>query len=448
MPLTPVPPADTPGPAWGGERRQRLAIGVLALALAVTYVVGVQLTTRPGESFLQGDAKSYFVYLPSLVVDRDLDLRNQFAVLQPEGEAEYPFGRTRDGRARNPFPIAPAIMWLPGYVAGVGVEAATGSPNAPLGYGRIAVLATAIWSILLVGFAAEMTRRVLIELVDPEAALPATLMAWLGTPALYYSLITPLYSHAPAWMTVGAMVWLSWRASTRGPSPVWWMLAGVAGGWMVAVRLQDVPLLVVPPALLAVSVARDRSRSIQSGVALALGIAAGYFVQGALWYRFEGVLIPFGDEPMAVPTLSNLAGVLFSTGYRGWISWTPIVLPGLIGLAVLVRYSHMPMARALGVASLIGVAGLVMIDVTHPFGAGASYGGRRYVSLTPFIAMGLAVLVSRAPSSRRRVLWGVLAALTAWNLWLLFAYEMLVVRHGVYPTLLQAVRYAVGLGVP
>lgn len=427
-----------------------LAVGVLALALAFTYVAGVQLTTRPGESFLQGDARSYFVYLPSLVIDRDLDLRNQFAVLQPEGDSEYPFGRTTDGRARNPFPIAPAIMWLPGYVAGVAVEAVTGrSASTPFGYGRIAILATAVWSILLAGLAAEMTRRVLIELVDPETALPATLMAWLGTPALYYSLITPLYSHAPAWMTVGSVVWFSWRASRGRMSPVWWMLVGIAGGWMVAVRLQDAPLLAVPVGLLVVSAGSDRSRLVNSIIALAAGIAAGYFVQGALWYGFDGVLIPFGDEPMAAPTWSNLAGVLFSRGYRGWISWTPIALPGLVGLALLARRPSTPVARTLGVAGLIGVAGLVLIDVTHPFGAGASYGGRRYVSLTPFIAIGLAALMSRAPSGRRRtVLWGSLAVLTAWNLWLLVAYEMLVVRHGVYPTLLQAARYAVGLGVP
>lgn len=427
-----------------------LAIGVLALALALTYVTGVQLTTGPDESFLQGDAKSYFVYLPSLVVDRDLDLRNQFAVLQPEGDGEYPFGRTSDGRARNPFPIAPAIMWLPGYVVGVGLETAAGlSSNSLFGYGRIAVLATAVWSILLVGLAAELTRRVLTELVDPQAALPATLMAWLGTPALYYSLITPLYSHAPAWMTVAAMLWLSWIASKREAVPGWWMLAGIAGGWMVAVRLQDAPLLAIPAALLSVSIGADRSRSGTSAMALALGILAGYFVQGALWYWFDGVLVPFGDEPMTVPTLSNLAGVLFSTGYRGWISWTPIVMPGLAGLVVLARHSDAPEARMLGIASLVGVAGLILIDVTHPFGAGASYGGRRYVSLTPLIAIGLATLVSEARAGQRRmVLWGVSAALTAWNLWLLFAYEMLVVRHGVYPTLLQAARYAVGLGAP
>lgn len=427
---------------------QRLAIPAVTIALAITYLTGILLTTDPGGSFLQGDARSYFAYLPSLVLDGDLDLRNQFAVLQPEGASEYPFGPARDGRAHNPFPIAPALLWLPGYVAGLGVDiAAGGSRDAAFGYGAGAVLGTAVWSIFLVGVGAELTRRTLASAMDAHVALPATLMAWLGTPALYYTTVSPLYSHAPAWASVSAMLWIAWLAWTRGQSLAWWGAAGVAAGWVVAVRLQDLPLLAVPAALLALAVSVRRA-PVPAAIVWIAAVPAGYLVQGLTWYSFDGTLMPFGQDPLASPTLANLGGVLFSAGYRGWISWTPIVLPGLIGLMLVARRSSAP-TRVIAIAALAGVAGMVLLDVMHPFGAGAAYGGRRYVSLTSFLALGLAGLMARASDdARARLVWSGLAALTAWNVWILFAYEMLIIRHGVYPTLAQTVRYAIGLGAP
>ncbi len=426
----------------------RLTIGALTAALAIAYLTGIQLTTRPGGSYLQGDARSYFAYLPSLVLDRDLDLRNQFGVLQPEGESEYPFGPTRDGRAHNPFPIAPAFLWIPGYVVGLAVDAVAGrARDASFGYRAGAVLGTAVWSIVLAGIGAELTRRTLASLVDPRTALPATLMAWLGTPALYYTVVSPLYSHAPAWASVSLMLWGTWIAWMRGASIAWWGLSGLAAGWVVAVRLQDLPLVAVPAALLALAVSSGRAQ-VSRAVVWTGAVAAGYVIQGATWYSFDGTLILYGQDPVTAPTLANLGGVLFSVGYRGWISWTPIVLPGLAGLLVVARGSSRP-ARWLAIGALAAVAGTIVLDVIHPFGAGASYGGRRYVSLTPFIALGLAALLARACDAKReRLVWSAFAALTVWNLWLLLSYEMLVIRHGVYPTLAQTVRYGIGLGAP
>jgi len=430
------------------------ALVATALAMAVVHAVGILSTSGPRGTMVKGDARAYFAYLPSIVLDGDLDLRNQFAVLRPEGASEYPFGVGRGGRAANPFPVAPAIMWLPGYLAGVGLDVGGGPAVAgdqPLGYGAGAALGSAVWSILLVGFGAEVTRRLLRQSVGAPEAFAATLMAWLATPALYYTVISPLYSHAPAWVAISLMLWLTWRAANDPSRADLWFWSGLAAGWVVAVRLQDVPLLIVPLVLLAVVVPRTRSAvAALRPVGAWLGASfAGYLVQGLTSYWLHGTVVPFGGAvPLSKPTLSNLVGILFSLGYRGWVSWTPIVLPALAGLVLLGRRGPSSTARWFAMAAVAGIAGMVVIDLTHPFGAGAAYGGRRYVSATPLVALGLAAMLGRTVGPRaRRVAWVILPALTVWNLWLLASYELLVVRHGLYPTLLQVVRHAVGLGV-
>lgn len=430
----------------------RLLVGV-ALVMSLVHLVGTLWTSGTRGATVKGDARAYFAYLPSLVFDRDLDLRNQFAVLRPEGVTDYPFGIGRDGRAANPFPVAPAIMWLPGYVSGVVVDAGTRVPagsDRPLGYGAGAVLGAALWSIVLVGLGAELTRRLVAQVAGGPEAFAATIMAWVATPALYYTIISPLYSHAPAWVAVAAMLWLTWRAALSPLRSDAWFWSGLAAGWMVAVRLQDVPLLAVPLVALAVSSRALPNTGAQFRTAGAWwgGLLVGYLVQGLASYWMHGTVVPFGGAVApSAPTASDLAGILFSVGYRGWISWTPVVLPALVGLVVLGLRGDSAIVRWFAVAGLAGIAGIVAIDVTHPFGAGAAYGARRYVSVTPLVALGLAAWLSRSVGSRARALaWVAFPALTVWNLWLLASYECLVVRHRFYPTLAQAVRHAVGLG--
>ena len=104
--------------------------------------------------------------------------------------------------------------------------------------------------------------------------------------------------------------------------------------------------------------------------------------------------------------------------------------------------------RVLAGAGLAAVAAMVLIDLVHPFGAGAAYGGRRYVSTAPVLTLGLAGLMALPVSRSWRRLKLVPPALVVWNLWLLASYELLIIVHDVYPTLREASAYAVGFGAP
>jgi hypothetical protein len=433
-----------------GVWQRRVLMGITA-ALAAAYVFGTLWTTGVRGSFIKGDARSYFAFLPSVVLDHDIDLRNQFAVLQPEGNTEYQFGVGRGGRAETPFPISPALLWLPGYVAGLAIDGMIGaraSPSRPLGYGVGAMLGTAVWSILLAGAAAEITRWLVRDCVGRKDALLAAALAWLATPALYYSGITPLYSHVPAWFAVSLMLWLTWQAGHDPQRLALWLWSGFAAGWVVAVRLQDAALLAVPVVVLAATHIHSPRRALRVSAAWIGAALIGYLPQAVTWYLIEGTWVPFGGaDALKAPQVSELAGILFSTGYRGWISWTPIVLPALAGLVLLARRGRAPAVRWFALSGLIGIAGMLTLDVTHPFGAGAAFGARRYVSATPLLAIGLGALLGPAVGSRTRTIASVLfPTLMLWNVWILMSYELLVLRHGIHPSLLQTVRYGIGLG--
>ncbi len=435
------------------ETHQRQLLVVLTALVCVFHVVGIVMTSGLNGRMIQGDAASYFAYLPSIVLDRDLDLRNQFETLRVEpGDPQRPFGGTDTGAA-NPFPIGPAVLWLPGYLIGLAVDwmlAALGVSTRPVGYGTGAALGTAAWCILLAGLGADVTRRLVQQALGVEYALSSAVMIWLGTPTIYYTLIAPLYSHAIAWCAVSLMIWYAWLAARREPAWRIWAIVGLVSGLVLAIRLQDAPLLLIPVALLVVSTrsAPSGRENVRSYVAWTLGTVVGLLPQALTSLWLNGSLLPVSDAPLSIPTLSNLTAVLLSTGYQGWVSWTPIVLPSLLGLIVLTRRTDTWQVRVIAVAGLAAIVVMVAIDVMHPFGAGAAYGGRRYVSAAPVLTLGVGAILA-LPVGRSSPRWKlVLPALMLWNLWLLTSYERLTVFHGVYPTLREAARYAVGLGAP
>ena len=422
---------------------QRRLLVLLTVLICLSHVLGILFTTGLNGRMLQGDAGAYFAYLPSVILDRDLDLRNQFEVLNVEKEGPRPFGGT-DDLAANLFPIGPAICWLPGYLVGLFFEwwlRLGGLSTRPFGYGSGAVLATAVWSILLAGIGVESTRRLAKQTLGIEHALSSSMMIWLGTPALYYTLISPLYSHSVAWCVAALTIWAAWNA--RG-KPVRWGAVGLLSGLLLAVRLQDAPLLFIPLALL-VSTPGRRGRSSVTWLA---GIICGFLPQALTSLLLNSSLLPADPTSLQTPALSTLKAILLSTEYLGWISWTPIVLPSILGLGFLAWRSSSSRIYGLAISGIAAICVMVAIDVVHPFGAGAgtAFGGRRYVSTAPVLTLGLAAILA-LPTPRWQ--WKlILPGLVVWNLWLLMSYEWLIIFDGVYPTLQETAWHAFGLGAP
>src|SRR4051812_6299624 len=93
------------------------AIWIAAAALAVAATIAFAAGKDDWGRSLRdptADAAYYYAYLPSLVLDGDLDFTNQYQVTQNW----YRLGPTPLGRAGNVFGIGPAVFALPAFVAG------------------------------------------------------------------------------------------------------------------------------------------------------------------------------------------------------------------------------------------------------------------------------------------------------------------------------------------
>jgi hypothetical protein len=433
------------------DRTQGKLIAVLTGLICITHVIGTAYSSGMTEPVVQGDARSYFAYLPSIVLDGDLDLTNQFDVLRPEGgDPRYPFGVGANGYAANVFPVGPALLWLPGYLIGTGLDriaAMMGLDTGPVGYGRMAGWGAAIAAILWAGLGFELCRRLARDFFGHRHALAVTVAVWLGTPALYYTLIAPLYSHAVAMFACALTLRMSWLAFQEPMSCRRWCAAGAAGGLLVAIRLQDAPVLLIPVGLLLLPTGRLPQR-LKAAASLTAGGIAGYLPQAYTWYALHGELVP--GQGLGEPrpfSFSRLVTVLFSSGYEGWLSWTPLALVALVGLLLVGRGSFPPAERSVAISAFVAILALVFVDTIHPYGQGAAFGARRYVSATPLLIIGVGGALAWAASRPRaeKTVGRLVAALVIAELWLFVAYELLVLRHGVYGSLTTTWKYAVGM---
>ncbi len=88
--------------------------------LAFVLVVVIAFLRRPytelPQALFVSDGFGYYIYLPSAVIDRDLDLSNQITQIPYEGKKQFYQIASKTGRTTNQFPVGSAIFWLPFFL--------------------------------------------------------------------------------------------------------------------------------------------------------------------------------------------------------------------------------------------------------------------------------------------------------------------------------------------
>jgi hypothetical protein len=338
------------------------------------------------------DAAYYYAYTPSLLLDGDLDLANQYKVTGNY----YKFGKTPLGRPANVFGIGPALFQAPFVAVGHGLALAAGarSDGFSTWETHLAMWASVLFSLGALVVAWRLARR---HVAGDLAAYVGAVAVLAAGPVLYYAVRQPGYAH-PFATFFAALLVERWDASYAGSAPrslrTWLVLGGVAGA-MVLARPQLAPWGLVCVAAV-VDDARRRGdvpwgRLVARWAAAFAASVAFVVPQLVAWRLLYGswYLVPQGDgfmrwdQPLWIETLFSARNGLFP--------WAPLYLPCLLGLALVARKSP-----RLVVALVLGVAAQAVINgAAWDWWGGGSFGGRRFDSCYVAFAVGGAALLAR-----------------------------------------------------
>ena len=346
---------------------------------------------------VEGDGIGYYSYLHTILVDHDLDLGNEYAAAgaaHATVDAAHVTTRTATGLLADFFPAGPALMAAPAYAAAL-LDHPDGNPlfGPPFTFAYV-------WASLLFGLLAlVLAFRLALEVTgDRRAALIGAAAAAVATPFLYYAVYEPSYSHTFSAFATAAFL-LAWRHARARPALGRYAGVGALGGLMALTRYQDGLLLVV----LLLDLPRAGRHLVPAAAAAAAVFAPQLVIEHAIFGSWLPVR-PEGQELRLWP--GHYLEVLLSSR-RGLFVWHPAFLVAAAGIAL-------ARDRAIGLAAALGFAMETAVNGSAPdWDAGFAFGMRRFLDLTPFVAVGLAE-VARRLGARRATL--ATALLGAWTM--------------------------------
>ncbi|MCD6452613.1 MAG: glycosyltransferase family 39 protein [Acidobacteria bacterium] len=366
----------------------------------------ILLPKRLPNHLVAGDGIMYYIYLPSLIFDRDLDLSNNYLDFDDTigwGLLKVP----RTGYPPSPFAFGPALLAAPFFLLGY-LLFLLFSPFLPQGspyFPRLFLeggycLASIFYSFL----AAIIIYRFLNRYFPKKISFYSTLGIWLGTNALYYSLASPSYSHMTSLFV--SSLFLSYWDKTRGKRKAReWAVLGLLGGLASMVRWQNSLFLAIPlvESLILYSQLLKRRKLKEVGklflnhllflLFLVLAFSPHSLVWKAIYDKY--LLIPQNEfRPYTSGFIYFLKPafhrLLFSRRH-GLITWTPLYGLALLGFLLVPRKR-----RTLSLYLLLGLSlQLYLASAVCEWWAGEAFGARRLISSGLIFAFGIASFYKR-----------------------------------------------------
>jgi hypothetical protein len=404
-------------------------IAAIGAAMIAAYLGAMTITPRADGRVVVGDATHHFVQLRSIVFDGDLHFQNDYVGIYGlkggERGTDWVFDElTPTGHVRNYMPVGPAILWAPLYLVVAGAKlllAWIGAGPAPNGLERSLQMTAGVSGILAATASAWIAWRTAARYVRPDAAAWATLSVWVGSHALYYSLVSPAYSHAASMLASSAFV-SYWLATRDAPSIRHAALWGALVGACALMRWQDALFMIVP----LIDIARWRAAPttrILAATVCGLTAAVAFTPQMIVWQTLYGQPLALPQGPSFIQWTSPHLWSVLASDNHGLFTWAPLLVlavPGVVRFLGARRDLAWPIA-------IVCLTSWYLNAAVADWWAGEAFGARRFLSLFPIFVIGLAAWLDAAPGhlsaapGRRRAL---VTLLVGANLLLLLQYQL------------------------
>jgi len=400
------------------------------LVLITAFLILFPFLFRP---WIHGfDTVAYYSWLRTVVIDRDLDVGDEFSYFGYGSER----GRTPTGYTYNEWAVGSAVLWSPFFLSAhllVTLANRLGVPVAADGYGAPYIWAVSLGSAIYAFIGIILTYRLCCTLFSPSVSVLATLAVWLSSPLVFYMYSHPIMSHANDTFAY-ALYLYTWFKTRERHSLRDALLRGAVAGLCALVRQINAVFVFFPLAEFLFNGIRSwqRSRSIREcgqtaiyAVAFSLAWWVIYLPQVIVWRIVFGHWIEINPYASSAGIgfdwlHPHFFEVLFSTN-RGLFVWSPLLLLAAIGWGFLWKRER----RLSSLISINFVLQLSVIATWEVWNAGASFGQRFFTNVMPAFSLGLAALIASAQKriSSRWVIIGC-AFFILWNGLLIMRYAL------------------------
>ncbi len=355
--------------AFISRERWGLLVAALFLAGGAIAYATTPAAWRPGS-----DGYYSYLYARSLAFDGDIDFTNDYRTC---GD---PFGLGVDrgtGHPDNIFYVGPALLWTPVLLVMRLIGLSGNGCGLP-------------WTLIclglttLVGAAASLfTYAFLSAFFSRGLAALAVALTLFGGPALLFAGALPSYGHLYE-LAFSSLFGLACVRSIGSPSHRWFVCLALTLAALILQRASNLSFVLLPVVLAS---SRGESQRFRLMAATAGGLLLGagpvLLINAYLYDSF----FTFSHGPYFLNLEHAHPWLTLFDAEEGVFLYWPAVWPSLFGLFFVREPKLRLFARALGAIALI----LLLINSSAIDWAPA----RRFLSLAPFFALGIAALLAR-----------------------------------------------------
>lgn len=367
---------------------------------------------------LQGwDDSFYYFWLPSVVMDRDLDFTNQLnqskTLDDTARDDALTMERTDTGFIANKYPPGWAIGSLPFFLI-----AHAFAPSGATGFEPIYLLSVWFGQLLYAALGLWFAVKIVRLFFSAHIATVAVLATWLASPLVYYQSARLAMSHSQVFALAMAVFWIALQIDRGDQRLRQWALLGFLSAMLVVTRNVALIYLTLPAFLFL-----RRLRTAKAAGSFVLGALGPAAVQLIAWKILYGswFAYSYGGERFDFANL-HLVEILFSPRH-GWFYWHPLLLPAI---AVFLAWSWRHLE---GRAWTLSLVVMVLLNAAWPtWWLGSSFGHRGFEVPTLFAMIGLAALL-HAGESRRWLRFGAAGVVTVTIAWNIALYALFLTRQ-------------------
>ena len=356
-----------------------ITIKWIFITIFIVYIGLFSAKALVNKKTIYGDGRYYYSWLRSIIIDHDINFQNEYSfynITEPNTKFNTP---------RNVYSIGPAIFWTQAFVW---VHQIFRSDGFMFPY----QFAVGFGDVLAVIAGLGILYRLLTRYFNRRISLLTIVSIAFATNLFFYGSLDTVNSHSISFFI--ATIVLTLFLTRRSP-----LLLGVFIGLLSLVRSQDaVFLFLVLPSLNFIEIAQ--------GIG---GFIIGFSPQLIAWQALYGTFTksPYIDQDHYFDIFHpKLPEVLFSPN-NGLFFWTPILIFSVVGLFLSTFPKQVPKLLFL---AIIIVAWYAIASWSF-WWQGASYSGRMFVSLLPFLAFGLGSFLSNLTPKKQLLFVGFFSIL-------------------------------------
>lgn len=368
----------------------------------IYYLLIIFLITIPFiNPYLRGDGNGYYAYIRSIIIDRDLEFKNEYEQAnQKFKDSPSVWKKTPTGLTENKFPVGSSLLWSPFFLSGHLLAKILNSVNF-----NIATDGYSFPYLWLAGFGSAFYAFIGLLLIysicrnyfPKDVVLLSIVLIWFASSLPVYMYLLPFYAHANALFSISLFIFV-WVKTRGEKSKIKWFILGITGGLMVMVRYESVVFLLIP-LLEILSRIRMSGRKLIYLELFGLGffcigllaaLTPNFIIKKILYDSFLETGYRQFQFPLHWLLSFKIFSVLFSSKH-GIFTWTPILLLATGGFFFFFRKDR-ELASYLAITYILLV---YIVSCLPNWWQGSSFGGRYFISLTPVFILGLASLIEK-----------------------------------------------------